>query len=465
MTNAILESVGDAHVPTALELYLKSVAPEVKPAKAGKTVVAKMADDEVRKWAPFLIDGVVNPTTQLPWVWTDPDGVNHVGMMRTVKESDVADPKRRFGPLGSVYVVYPLVTVTAELARFNLDEYGKGNRKQQKTTLDEYVEAMKSGNWSYVGNSEIHTTTADSGNVMQYCRLADDSMHNLGHTGTALTLTGCTILVDFKFGIPKEFVGRIDNNRKRDQKSVIETLKPFAHRLGQVGKIEGYPTSTVFTATHVGQMEKVFTDTLAIVCKVREGDAPKTGGKQADNETTYTEGDAYREVLCRAVEDVYLLAGKDKTFALHHLAAAMVLAVCDETEEGIIVWNDARARQVIERYSEARNPDLTDLSMPMVALRETFKAWSTAKKNNNGSGFNIRWNCLKLALLRAQHGQILPMATFDGIKATDHSKSMLRLGGIDDYVSAIDAVPAQAEPSSVPAPLFGTAEPEEMIDG
>ena len=56
----------------------------------------------------------------------------------------------------------------------------------------------------------------------------------------------------------------------------------------------------------------------------------------------------------------------------------------------------------------------------------------------------------------------------EAVKPTDHSDKELRIGGIDDYRSAMEIANSQIggkpKTGTVPSPLFGTAPVEEEVD-
>lgn len=444
---------------SALELFLAAKPVEVKAPKSGKAVVREATEAELRQCCPAFVDGLLDPAGK-PWAWADAHGIEHVGMLVTVTES----MPRWFGRVGSKFVTYPMCGISPEIAKALLVRLGKGNRNQQKTTLDRYIASQKSGEnhndsgWSFVGNSFIFTAEPNGSMLLR-----SDSMHNGGHTSTALLESGASILANLQFGIPSTDVARIDDNRSRDDASVIETLRPFAGLAKQPLKVCGVVTSITKTQTQLDSIQKtVFGPALRILRLVRMGESPKKS-MVMDRGETYEEAKEYQAVLVRACQTVCALFADNKVFQRHQLVAAMVLGCTDEGEDGSLVWNEEAERAFTEIFAQAANPDIVDESLPMVSLRETFRAWSTAKQNTNGSGMDKRWVCLKLAIINAINGIPVNRAQFDLQKATDHNKDSLRLGGIDDYVSPADAamLATKTGTSTVPAPLFAE---EEKVD-
>ena len=441
-TKSVASGSEESHNPFAA-IMSKIKTPAV--ASPASTNVLAMDAKLVRKIVPELVVGLL-----------DSSGEAHPGAIKY--ESDGTDG----GIKGAVYVVRPFVKVTPPLAQFCLQNFGKGNRTSTEGTIKKYAAAQAAGKWTYVGNTAIFTT-----DEVGCLESLGSEMHNAAHTSKADLISGRTILMTFIFGIPKSERDKIDDNLNRSLKDIVSTRSEMKDIFAENSVIGGV---VLVTKELAKKMHAAVSETFRIVDDVRNGLAAKSGGSRDKTEAA-NKLNVYLPVLGKAISLVIALdsklpyiqttgksAGKSKAsgglthrYSVSHLAAVLTLASTDLVE-GELVWNDDVAEKIVEAYWLLGNELETDRTSPMVQLRQTIDRWSTAspsggKINSDGSGQNIRFNCLKQALIDQVAGRELRSGkVFDVMTPTSGNDGSLNLGGIDDYVDPrIAAREADAE--------------------
>lgn len=381
---------------------------EAPTPKAGKQETAMAKTDLVRKVVPELTDGLVTPdgkARQGSLVHRDPNGLD--------------------GRKGGVYVCR-YVRVTKPLAKFILEKFGHANRTSTKSKLTKYTAAMDHGiggnsgakGWNFTFQTAIFTVDS-AGSVSGL----DLEQHNGAHGFKSLLACSdpnATCLYLFCFGVPKELRDNIDNNQARTGKDIASTRTELKDMFAVGSMIGGIVkiTNEAMQTRCIG----LTTQTVTIVNNIRNGEQAKTGGNQGVDAEVL---DLYSEPVGMCVQGLVGLdavcgyettnkanlavkktsGGLTRLYTVNHLAAIQCLAASYKTEDGRIVYSEEMGNQILECYSLLANENETDLTEPMVFLRNQIFQWEKNDQHKGSSGRNIKFAALKMAVVKQLAGE------------------------------------------------------------
>lgn len=438
------------------------------PTNNSKSVVAAASMEEMQKVLPELVLSLVQPNGE---AWPGATAYHNPNI---VGADGIDTGVGQFGPAGALYVTRPNVVVTPAIAAFILETFGHANRESTKSRLDKYTDAMKSGDWSYVGNTAIFTVP-----LAGQTTCIGLEQHNCAHTMKSIIASGRPALVTFILGIPKSERDKIDDNQQRTAKDIVTTRSEMREMFKPDQVIGGVVNVTKAMAN---SMMRQVAESFRIVVDVRNGKDAKSPGSRDKTETGKLL-DVYSRVLGNAVSQTIALdsklettsvakdgtikkklsGGLTKRYAVNHLAAALTLGASYVRKDGSFGWDDATAVKILRCYAQLGNESLTDVSNPMVSLQKAVDVWDAEKKHKGADGMNVRFSALKLALTLALTGRKMTDQSFwNSIVASTGRKCQLKdLGknpesidgtvGIDNWVDPSDKALAEANAAKAEA--------------
>ncbi len=389
------------------EILKKRMGSEAPTPKAGKQETAMAKSEFVRKVCPELLDGLVTP-----------DGKARLGTLVH------RDPEGKDGRKGGVYVMR-FVRVTKPLAKFILEKFGHANRTSTKAKLTKYTAAMDVGiggnsgpkGWNFTFQSAIFTVDT-IGSVSGL----DLEQHNGAHGFKSLLACAdpnATALYVFCFGVPKELRDNIDNNQARTSKDIASTRTELKDMFAVGSMIGGIVkiTNEAMQTRCIG----LTTQTVTIVNNIRNGEQAKTGGSQGVDADVL---DRYSDAVGKCVQGIVGLdsvcgfkttnkaglevtktsGGLTRLYTVNHLAAVQCLAG-SYLDEGNVVYSEEMGNQVLDCYSLLANDNETDLTEPMVFLRNQIFTWDKNNQHQGSSGRNVKFAALKMAVCAQLSGE------------------------------------------------------------
>lgn len=447
--NLVAAPVDDSFAALIADLAGDMPVPEVK----GKPVVTEASPEEIEKVCPELLLGLLQP-----------DGTAWPGaLLDTVVDGQPAE----FGDVGTTYICR-LINATPAICQYIKNHHGAANRTPTPARLKEYEQYMLNDEWRFVWNTAVFTSTTAANKTS-----VGLEQHNCNHSMTGAIATGKTIKVLMCFGVPKSQRDKIDNNLARTAKDIVSTRVEMQSYFA-VGKVIG--GSVAIDKTMSAAMNRSVAETFRIVDDIRSGKQAKTGG--ARSKTDMGEKlDTYTDPICKAVSGFVALdsrcntttvskdgsikpklgGGLSRRIAVNHGASILTLGATYIRKDGSLGYDDHVANQILRCYAELGNEKLTDTTNPMVSLRTAIDRWKTEDLNKGGSGMNVRFIALKMAVLWRLSGQkVVNQGIWDAIKPTDGKNLNLSgLGsnpdaaggivGIDDYVDPTEAAMAASQ--------------------